>query len=52
MIAFAVMVTLGVVLLRRRAKRKRTLAGLDSTAPTYSLAPARRWSTNLKDHTL
>lgn len=48
MVAFAVV----VVLVRRRHRRRSTLAGLNVERPTYQLAPPRRWSTSLKDHTL
>lgn len=41
-----------IALLVRRRLRRNTLAGLNSDKPSFSIAPPRRWSTNLKDHTL
>lgn len=38
----------GLWTLRRRSRR--TLAGLDSTKPTYSLTPPTRFTSSLKDH--
>lgn len=49
----AAVLLLGVgVWLRRRRHRRAVLAGLDSTRPTYTLAPSVRFSTRLRDHRL
>jgi hypothetical protein len=39
-------------LIRRRAARKRLLAGLEATRPTFTVAPPSRSLISMKDHRL
>jgi len=49
---FLVSVVVIVLLVKRRRHRRSVLAGLDSTRPTFTLAPPTRWVTTSKDHRL
>lgn len=50
---FLLIIGLGVVgLFVMRRRRRSTLAGLNVSTPTYSIAPPARWSTTGKQHRL